>query len=479
MINPDKKQFRWGPIPGRLISVAHWIAIYHWYPKRLHRFIWPEAYLIFHKEKMLYLNEQAKLDLVGGRVFKEVILTNKAKKFWQIWQKSVSSLLLFYKKISKEHLKPLSDKDLNKFWSQFNDLVLKFWEVAIIPELGAYGGEPILKKAIKKEKLDQVQEIEAFSALAAPVKLSFYQEEERDLRQLARKYKTKSFKEHLNQHQQNYFWLKNSYFRAKVLPPEFFLKRVRQIKKPGRKSVIKEMEKHIKLAKLGKIKVLNKLQYKKEIKKISGGLSHCIWWQDQRKKYIFQYLHYMDLFIAEFARRSKVSPRLFDFAWHTEVCLDPSKNLVNLLERRKKDYFVVHFLKNKKKCVYKKQARKIYHTFWSLEVKGKSNQLTGTVVQPAKNLIPGQVFVIKKAEDIKKFPKGKILVTSMTAPEYICAIRKAKAIITDTGGITSHVAIVSRELKVPCLVGTKIATKLLKNGDKVEVDATRGTVRRL
>jgi pyruvate,water dikinase len=65
----------------------------------------------------------------------------------------------------------------------------------------------------------------------------------------------------------------------------------------------------------------------------------------------------------------------------------------------------------------------------------------------------------------------------MTTPDFVPAMRKAVAIITDEGGITCHAAIVSRELGKPCIIGTKIATKALKDGDVVEVDADNGVVR--
>jgi len=65
----------------------------------------------------------------------------------------------------------------------------------------------------------------------------------------------------------------------------------------------------------------------------------------------------------------------------------------------------------------------------------------------------------------------------MTDPRYVFAMKKAGAIVTDEGGITCHAAIVARELKKPCIIGTKIATKVLKGGDLVEVDAERGIVR--
>lgn len=77
------------------------------------------------------------------------------------------------------------------------------------------------------------------------------------------------------------------------------------------------------------------------------------------------------------------------------------------------------------------------------------------------------------------FKKGDILVTNMTRPEFLPIMLKSSAIITDDGGILSHAAITAREMKKPCVIGTKIATKVLKDGDSVEVDANRGTVQKL
>ncbi len=91
-------------------------------------------------------------------------------------------------------------------------------------------------------------------------------------------------------------------------------------------------------------------------------------------------------------------------------------------------------------------------------------------------LVVGKVRIIKDLSDIDKLKEGEILVTTMTNPDMVPAMRKAKAIITDEGGITSHAAIVSRELGIPCIVGTKFATTLLKNGQLVTVDANRGIV---
>ena len=73
--------------------------------------------------------------------------------------------------------------------------------------------------------------------------------------------------------------------------------------------------------------------------------------------------------------------------------------------------------------------------------------------------------------------EGEILVTSMTSPDYVPAMHRASAIVTNEGGLLSHAAIMSREFGKPCIVGTKVATKVLKTGDLVEVDAEKGVVR--
>lgn len=77
------------------------------------------------------------------------------------------------------------------------------------------------------------------------------------------------------------------------------------------------------------------------------------------------------------------------------------------------------------------------------------------------------------------FKKGDILITQMTQPNIVDIASRAGAIVTEEGGMLSHAAIISREFKIPCLVGTHIATTAFKDGDIVEVDAETGTVRKL
>ncbi len=110
----------------------------------------------------------------------------------------------------------------------------------------------------------------------------------------------------------------------------------------------------------------------------------------------------------------------------------------------------------------------------------QKNEVTGMVAnRVGTGIIRGVVKKIVNPREMSKMKKGQILVTWMTTPDFVPAMRKAKAIITDEGGITSHAAIVSRELGIPCIIGTKIATKVFKDGDVVEVDTNKGEVKKV
>lgn len=106
------------------------------------------------------------------------------------------------------------------------------------------------------------------------------------------------------------------------------------------------------------------------------------------------------------------------------------------------------------------------------------SELKGTVASKG-GIVQGIVKVLISPDDFKSFGEGDILVASETTPDFVPLMKKAKAIITDRGGITSHAAIVSREIGVPCIIGTSIATTALKNGDKVEVNTENGVVKKI
>lgn len=92
--------------------------------------------------------------------------------------------------------------------------------------------------------------------------------------------------------------------------------------------------------------------------------------------------------------------------------------------------------------------------------------------------VKGKVRIILNPSS-SNFKKGNILITPMTRPDFVPLMKIAGAVITDGGGILSHAAIVSREFKIPCVIGTKTATKAFKDGDLVEVNANKGWIKKI
>lgn len=112
-----------------------------------------------------------------------------------------------------------------------------------------------------------------------------------------------------------------------------------------------------------------------------------------------------------------------------------------------------------------------------LEKKEEVRELKGA--KASAGVVSGRVRIVLSNKDFASFKEGEILVTSATRPDFVPLMKKAGGIVTDEGGMLSHAAIVSRELGKPCVVGTIKGTRILRNGDLVEVDADKGIVRKI
>lgn len=155
-------------------------------------------------------------------------------------------------------------------------------------------------------------------------------------------------------------------------------------------------------------------------------------------------------------------------------------DLVTMLAKRQEAYAFV-LIDRKMSILIGKEAQEFYDRFtpsFNRKVtKIDTVIITGMPASMGKATGPAKILFAHN--DIAKVEKGDILVAPVTTPDYILAMEKAAAFVTDEGGITSHAAIVAREFGVPCVVGTKVATKIFKDGDLIEVDANMGVVRRM
>lgn len=145
-----------------------------------------------------------------------------------------------------------------------------------------------------------------------------------------------------------------------------------------------------------------------------------------------------------------------------------------LIDSRKKAFGLV--VENRKNIVL--TGEKLFVLIDSLLGKAEEfKELKGTSANPGK--AKGTARIVLSPDEISKVKEGDIMVVPETTPDFVPALHRVKAIITDMGGISSHAAIISREFGIPCVVGTGNSTRVIKDGDIVEVDANKGTIRKL
>lgn len=184
-------------------------------------------------------------------------------------------------------------------------------------------------------------------------------------------------------------------------------------------------------------------------------------------------------YIEEIEKRTKVN-NLQWYSWE-EINKILKGNNVKELKREKSNWTLTK--KNDWKIILGKEAEKIKGNFEKHFFKIDPTELKGMCAN--KGFYKGTAKILRTVfsdtvqKEIAKVSKGDILIANTTGPEVMAACMKAGAIVTDEGGLTSHAAIVSRELGIPCVVGCKLATKIFRDGDLVEVDATKGTVTKL
>ncbi|PLX28844.1 hypothetical protein C0581_00845 [Candidatus Parcubacteria bacterium] len=223
--------------------------------------------------------------------------------------------------------------------------------------------------------------------------------------------------------------------------------------------------------------LLEKIDLPADLKHLFDIARDIIWLKDYRKYCLWHGHYVLDLLTAEIAKRLHISHRQANHMLTPEA----QKSLVDgddvdehLLNERIL-YTLIHSTENGSKFYYGEKAKHIRESFDIEEIEiDRSHGFKGTCACPG--VVKGEVKIVNSMEDIGKVNDGDIMLALTTYPSMLPAMKRASAIVTEDGGITCHAAIVSREFKIPCVVGVKKICSMLKDGDIVKVDATDGTI---
>ncbi|MEK6867947.1 MAG: PEP-utilizing enzyme, partial [Nanoarchaeota archaeon] len=278
-------------------------------------------------------------------------------------------------------------------------------------------------------------------------------------------------------HAKTYHWMQNNYAKDICLDSTYFKAQLRDILDKDPHVELQRLDNELHDVKRKKEALIKKLNLSVESLHLLQITELFAYMQDERKKYVLLATHYQNKFLIELGKRLHLDRKHMEYTHIHELkgLLQQKKINTSVFEERRDAVLVIHTLDGYE--VFSGSLAKKIHKAIFEEEQEEVTEFKGMIACQGK--VTGPVKIVQKIHDVINVSQGDVLVASMTRPEMFLAMKKAIAIVTDEGGITSHAAIVSRELGIPCIIGTKNATKILKNGDFVEVDATKGIVRKL
>jgi phosphoenolpyruvate synthase/pyruvate phosphate dikinase len=280
----------------------------------------------------------------------------------------------------------------------------------------------------------------------------------------------------VEKYRNKFFWVKTDFYTATKITPQVLLEDIRKeiaVKNAQQiKAELQKMSSNITVLQEEKKQVIARLKTNKKDKRVFELLKSAIVWHDKRKEDMMKQFYYL---FSAIKNLSIVTGIDRDYFYSFTLAELESYLETGFLPKKKPQTIFIAYKKGKKsEYFYGTIADKLLRA--ALKI-GKKKKLSGIIASKGNDgKIQGRVRIITDPRN-NEFKNGEILVTSMTRVEFVPLMRKAKAVITDEGGLACHAAIISRELGIPCIIGTKIATKILKNGDLVEVDADKGIVK--
>jgi len=405
------------------------------------------------------------------------------------FEKRIRKIIEFCRKYRKSNFSRLKLRELEIIYKKFIDLKKKWLVLDMtyyvidryLPEILT---AEVDRKLKDKSRFNEV--IEILTGLSRP---TLIREEKFKLLKIADLIKKEGFslksggiQKAIKNHIKKYGFLNHYFYYYEPYSVVEIEKRIKEILTKDLKEEIRKIKLQEKNQELTEeiIKELNLSPQARLIIKTLKQWGFCLNYLDEAGCLI---THYFKNFFLELAKRIGVSYEMLIEMTFEEIdeffekgAISPAKKIK--LKERIKSWGIV----------YQSGKFKVYSGKELEKLEGKEKQRADSQVKQINSIkglvassgkVKGLVRVMESHRDISKIKKGEILVAPKTTPKYVPAMEKAIAIITDEGGLLSHAAIVSRELGIPCVVGTKIATQVLKDGDRVEVDANRGIVKKI
>ncbi len=370
----------------------------------------------------------------------------------------------------------LSDKEVFALFRKAYGIYSNSWNNGLTVEAVDMVLGDRFKKVLDKYELTT----EEFSKLSEIPEQSFINERKKELMQIA----LNNDKDKLDIVRERYKWINTGHAGRDDYTYEQVLELFNDICKKDidYASEIKKIDDFKQDVLDKKNDLIKKYDFNKDVLSILKIIDEWGPMHDKRKRLFMNIVYYVDTIIIEISKRLKIDLDDIHQYIGEEIIELENGTFVNKdeVEERKKA-FIYYGKRINGEIEYTiksgNDAEKFEEKLLGLSRIKETDVIEGKCGSSGN--VKGIVKVVVKKDDMVKMNRGDILVSTMTRPELVPAMHKAGAIVTDEGGLTCHAAVVSREMGIPCLIGTIIGTRVLKDGDLVEVDADKGIVRKI
>jgi phosphohistidine swiveling domain-containing protein len=400
--------------------------------------------------------------------FRKVIIKN----IHGVRNKFTKNILEYRKKQPSEY----SDDELFKFFSCFVSLYKESFSSSIFMEAFDFVMPDLLNDRLSRYNITSG---ETADLIAIP-EISYLSIEEQHLIQLAMKQKEGTpIGADLKNHFLQYEWLATGHAGKKKIQKDYFLKRINELEGKELEKELEKLRKYPETISKRKKSVLQRYKLDKETLALLEIVDEISPLRDVRKENFVKGIFYAEDVMEEIAKRYGYTlPDLQCFEEKDILKLKAGKKISTDEIKRRKDAVLlnIHYSKGIWEIYSGKKARE-YHEKECKEEHESIDEIYGIVASIGKAC--GKAKIIYGEKGFSKMNKGDILVTGMTRPEMLPVMKKAAAIVTDEGGVTCHAAIVARELGIPCIIGTRIGSKVINDDDIILVDADVGLVKKI
>lgn len=388
------------------------------------------------------------------------------------------------KKITPEFLGKLSNEELSNYYLKLDELHTEVYTWGWLPNAVDMFHTNFTNylKSILSSKVPENKINETLVYLSNNNEKSVFNNEHESFLKLAELKQGKTSKEELEkavqEHHDKYFYFKHLWIGT-IYSIEDYYKEINNFIEKGENAQqqLDAEEETFKETMKKKQETLQKVKLNENELHLFNVYSDFAVTKAYRRDAQLYWAYKMDYVFQELSKRMGISFMEARFMFPEEI----AKGLIDGLTKE----FKKELEERTKYCVYYAE-KGVDLIFLGEEAKKLQEKVEPEVDHSVKELkgqtaclgyTKGRVKIVNSPADMNKMNQGDILVSIATNPDIVPAMKKAAAIITEQGGVTCHAAIVSRELHIPCIIGTKIATKVLKDNDLVEVDANKGIIK--